>query len=419
MRRFLFFLLLFGFIIPDVFAQKVNADSLYIVARQHAFSGNFEKTRSLCDQIIHDAPAYYNAYVLKGKTFIWTQQFDSARVVLSKVYFKDPNNKNALSVMIDVEISARQYEQALTLCRQALKIYPEERDFQEKKSTVLLALGITEDAVIPESIVEKVATKEKTIKSPSFNVQKLTFSNRLSVEYFNDQETVPASQTWEMERYAYERITKGVRLMGRVTTGLYMSDGISKRSTQYEFEGSPSFPDRSYSVINYSYSSGSIFPRHRIGLEYFHVLNNDWEASAGLRYLSFMDENDKMQPVQAYTMSVSKYFHKWWLSFRPYFTTITQGSANSYSLTTRYYFSRPNNFFTVEVATGLSPDDPKNYAGGYRAYVLKGTRFKVGLQQMIGQHIQGLVDWGIERHEYASTLFRDDNIVHVRLSYLF
>src|ERR1035437_7070793 len=145
MHKFLLFLLLSVLFLPNVIAQRANADSLYIVARQQAFSGNLENARLLCDMITRDFPDYHNAYVLKGKTFTWTQQFDSARVVLSKVYFKDPNNKNALSAMVDVEISARQYEQARTLCNQALKIYPNEKDFLEKKNIALLALGITEE----------------------------------------------------------------------------------------------------------------------------------------------------------------------------------------------------------------------------------------------------------------------------------
>jgi YaiO family outer membrane protein len=419
MHKFLLFLLLSVLFLPNVVAQKANADSLYIVARQQAYSGNLEKARLLCDVITRDFPDYYNAYILKGKTFTWTQQFDSARVVLSKVYFKDPNNKNALSVMVDVEISARQYEQARILCNQALKIYPNEKDFLEKKNIALLALGITEEIKTPDKVEEKVVPKEKLIKLPTVNLQKPAFSNRLSVDYFNDQETVPYSRIWEMERYGYERIFASGRLISSVTTGHYMADGMSQKSNQYTLEGYRIFSDQSYSLISYGYSPDPIFPRHRIGLEYFKTMKNDWEASAGIRYLSFMDENNKAQPVQSFTLSVSKCFKKLWLSFRPYFTTITQGSANSYSLTTRYYLSRPNNYLSVEVATGLSPDDPKNYAGGYRAYVLKGTRFKVGIQQMMGRHIQGMVDWGIERHEYVSTLFRDDNIVHVRLSYLF
>jgi len=134
MHKFVLFFLFFIFISSNLFAQKVNADSLYKVARQQAFSGNYEKARSLCNQITKAYPDYYDAYVLKGRTFAWSHQYDSARVVLSKVYFKKPNYSDALSAMIDVEMYAKQYEQAQILCDQALAIYPYEKDFLENNA---------------------------------------------------------------------------------------------------------------------------------------------------------------------------------------------------------------------------------------------------------------------------------------------
>lgn len=419
MRKYILFFFFALFISHGLFAQKVNADSLYKVARQQAFSGNYVKARYFCNEIIQNYPDYYDAYVLKGRTFAWAQQYDSARIVLSKVYYKKPNYSDALSAMIDVEMYAKQYEQAQTLCDQALKSYPYEKDFLEKKSRILLALGKKEEAVVAYNIVKQFNPKDKTLKPLFSNYHDTVYSHKVSVDYVNDKLTLPISRIWEMKSFSYEKATKAGKMIGRLSTGHYMADGINQNSNQFEFEGYPEFSDRSYSFLNYSYSPGPNFPRHRIGLEYFQGLKKEWEASVGIRYLSFIDDNGRTEPVQVLTLSLSKYYHKWWLSFRPYFTTITQGNASSYVLTTRYYPGGADNYFSVEGATGSSPDDPKNYSGGFNAYQLKSTRLKLGIQHMVGKRFQGMVEWGLENQEYLPGKFRENNVLHVRLSYLF
>jgi hypothetical protein len=71
-----------------------------------------------------------------------------------------------------------------------------------------------------------------------------------------------------------------------------------------------------YLYLNYGYSWGEFFPRHRAGFEPFLTLPKNWEISLGGRYMMYEPEENISTDVFILTGSVSKY-HQIQLVFIP------------------------------------------------------------------------------------------------------
>lgn len=61
-----------------------------------------------------------------------------------------------------------------------------------------------------------------------------------------------------------------------------------------------------------------------------------------------------------YTASVGKYYKNWWFNLRTYLVPDNSKLSNSYTLTSRYYFGGADDYLAMAVGTGISPDDKAN-----------------------------------------------------------
>jgi YaiO family outer membrane protein len=80
-------------------------------------------------------------------------------------------------------------------------------------------------------------------------------------------------------------------------------------------------------------------------------LPKGFEADAGFRYLNF--DND----TWIYTGAIGKYYKSYWFNLRAYVTPDDDRISQSYSLTTRYYTGGSNDYISISIGSGISPDD--------------------------------------------------------------
>src|SRR5262249_37556743 len=71
----------------------------------------------------------------------------------------------------------------------------------------------------------------------------------------------------------------------------------------------------------------------------------------GFRYLNF--ENN----TWIYTGSIGKYYKNFWFNFRTYLTPDNERISQSYIFTTRLYGAVADNYASISLGTGISPDD--------------------------------------------------------------
>ena len=105
--------------------------------------------------------------------------------------------------------------------------------------------------------------------------------------------------------------------------------------------------------MNFGFSNTDLFPSFRLGGELYKSLPNAFEASLGFRSLKYTEI------TTIYTGSVGWYTGNSYWSFRTYITPSDAGSSKSGRLNYRKYRSDAENYYSISVGIGFSPEiDP-------------------------------------------------------------
>ncbi len=123
------------------FSQKIDADSLYLKARDEAFSGNYNNARKMCRELLSIYPSYYDATALIGKTYAWEHKTDSARKMLLPLLDIEPDSYDVLTLLVDNAIWGQQYDEAISYADKALVYYPNDADILYKKANAFYLRG--------------------------------------------------------------------------------------------------------------------------------------------------------------------------------------------------------------------------------------------------------------------------------------
>ena len=117
---------------------------------------------------------------------------------------------------------------------------------------------------------------------------------------------------------------------------------------------------------------------------------------AGFRLLGFNDE------TWIYTASVGKYYKSFWFNLRTFLTPSNNSVSQSYSFMTRYYLGGADDYLSIRVGTGLSPDNQTNnilYNNGNQ-YRLKSNNISLGFRKTLWATNVVFIETGLENQEY-------------------
>lgn len=154
----------------------------------------------------------------------------------------------------------------------------------------------------------------------------------------------------ELDAWHYTSIEAGARRSGltsvaRLNWASRFADGFQLEADLY-----PSWPGVGYAYFSGGWSDGDVFPDIRLAGELFAALPAAFEASAGVVYMDFGDDD-----VAIVVGSLSKYTGNHWLSVRPSFTT----GAGDLALTLigRRYLRTPGEFVTLRLIGGTAAEE--------------------------------------------------------------
>ncbi|MDR2887139.1 MAG: tetratricopeptide repeat protein [Bacteroidales bacterium] len=123
------------------FAQTIDADSMYLKARDLAFSGEYGVAREISRKLLSLYPGYFDAIILIGKTHVWEHSADSARVSLTRALDIAPDSYEVLLLLINNAIEDGKYDEAVHYADRALSYYPGSADVLDRKMYALLLTG--------------------------------------------------------------------------------------------------------------------------------------------------------------------------------------------------------------------------------------------------------------------------------------
>lgn len=173
--------------------------------------------------------------------------------------------------------------------------------------------------------------------------------------------------------------------------------------------------NKTYMYFNYGYAFNSdLFPKHRLGYEYYVPLRNKIETSLGVRYLTYTSSN-----VLILTGHIEKYIGSNWLAFRPFYVIQKQAESFTLLLNYRIYERNPLNYWGIELSYGNSPDD--SYANIQKATYndLKAYKFKLEKNVVLNRTSDLKMGLGYSREEFKAHNFRNRYLIELGYKFRF
>lgn len=81
---------------------NLNADELFFMARDEAFDGNYESARTILSRVLRNSPNYYDAWLLKGRTFAWEGHYNTALNSYLEVMKRNPDLLETYEAIADL-----------------------------------------------------------------------------------------------------------------------------------------------------------------------------------------------------------------------------------------------------------------------------------------------------------------------------
>lgn len=404
------------------YGQTEVSDSLFKVAQKQSSLKQYEEAKTNLRLAISRNTQNSEYPLLMGLIFSWQQQWDSARIWLNKAQIQSPKYKDVRLAQINVEKWSGQKEATLEKTNSSLEILPNDKDLLYEKALALLALDKKEDAII--TLVQLLSLYPEFGKASDllFTIRKSGMLSKISLEYDFSFFEKPYIKRWHYFSLMYERRLKFGSIIAKINTADYLTNNDQLFSTnagiQYEIEAYPRITKKDYLYLDYGFSPSRIFPKNRVGLEWFHAFPFKTEFSAGFRYLNFPNAIGNPD-VWVYTGSISKYYQNFLFSLRGYFSSPGTKNSQSYLLSIRRYFKNPLNYIYGMGLYGISPDNQYFSTNYQSTNMLSSKGIKLGGQKMFNSRWYFSSEIGYQFQEYRASSYRNNYDFQLKVGLFF
>ena len=372
-------------IVPFSTATSIQLDTItskvgnsFSLAREKASEKQYNEAHIILCEILQQSPSNIEARILLGRIFAWEGKYDSARIQLKQALLDNPQYEDAFKALIDVELWNVQFSQALNYSNEALSYFPLDEELLIKKIRSLKGLNRELEALHILNKLQDIHPSASGIELLRQEISAKTMLQSIGFNYAID--AFAEQKPWQYTSFQYSRRTPYGPAFARLNYTYRFEQG----GTQVEFDFYPRISDGKYAYLNYGISNNALFPKHRIGGEFFSGLPVGFEGSLGFRYLSFSSGSS----IVIYTGTLGYYWGNYWFSFRPYITPGDNGTSKSASLTIRYFLSDAEDYFSLRFGAGFTPDErliqsSSDPSSSSRLYYLDSQTAGIGFQKAI------------------------------------
>lgn len=395
-------------------AQQVYPEHSLEGIKKEAFEGDKQKAIQLCYPVLKHDPEYHDVRLLLANLYAWTKQYDSARYHLNFILSKKPEYIDANISASNVELWSGNYITTIEKVNKGLEQNPDNSDLLLIKAKALeQQLNYNAAIGIVENLYEK-NQNDISLKQYLIYLQGKQNSKYVGLQHSYEYFEKPYSRSAHITSLELNLSTKIGKVIPRINTGFISEfyNSFEDVDWQLECDFYPIITAKDYLYINYGYAFKTFFPEHRAGLEWFHTLPKQFEASVGGRMLYFEET------VLIYTGSLSKYWKSYWFSIRPYFIPNSEGIAQVYSATARWYYSGVDDYLSCMFISGYSPDEYTDISGIAQKSLLSKYKFELMYQNRINKLLlKGGISYELE--EYQDNITRNVLGVKAGIHYYF
>ena len=388
--------------------DSFDPDELLAEARTLIFDKKYQEGRQIAFRALEKYPNYADILILVGRSYAWEGKNDSASIYLERAILASPAYADGYVAYIDNLFWDDDLSKAEGILQRAQANLgsPTPKEIVYRQSRLLYYREQYQDAFdLVDSLFQK-GFKTEGLLGYMKNLDRYRRVNAVGTTY--DYDTffgdIQPWHTWSV--YGRTRTQLTGALIARVTQSARFDDF----GTLVELDAYPSIGKNGYAYLNIGGSGASFFPKLRFGASYYHNLEKAWEVEAGYRYLGFTEV------THIITGSVGKYIGNWWLNARLNVIPDSDlGTSTSIQLTGRYYFKTAEDFFSIQLGSGVSPDEETRD----QTQLLNSYRARIGYQQLISPKFMIYGYTGYSRDELSPENIRNNFNLSLGFEYRF
>lgn len=374
--------------------DTINVDIAFDTARKMAFNGRRPEAISLAKRILKKSPGYIDVRTFLGRIYTWNHQYDSARMEFNQVLAAKPTDEDTRCALVDLDYWSGDSKAAIKEADTGLLYHHNSRDLLFKKAKAVADTGNYKTAYVLIDTLLAHNSNDAQALDYQLSLKRKMAVNDIGLVYYLDVYNVQYANPWSLASLSYSDHTK----MGTVVARLNYTNRFSNTNgIQYEVDAYPNISKRFYAFVDAGYSSfTSLFPKYMTGASLYASLPKSFEADIGFRYLYFSAPGTLI-----YTGAIGKYYKNLWFSLRTY---IVPGNFHTYSesylLTTRYYMGSADNYFSLILGTGISPDD-RSMEDLVNNPTLKSDEAKLSFQKLFDSQWLFSIGAGLVRSDFS------------------
>ncbi|WP_111307756.1 YaiO family outer membrane beta-barrel protein [Confluentibacter sediminis] len=370
MKKNIYMLLLF--LSCFAYAQQTtyngNPDTSFERARKMAFNDRRKQAQDTLILILTKYPDYHDIRSFLGNTYSWDGDYKKAKKEFNYILEKSPDRLNTWEAAIKNELWSSSPFSALEMANKALEHFPENPEILYLKASAEDATNNPEEALLTiNTILNNNPDHEKSI------AYKTSLKNKLSLNTIGLKASVDLySETFDPMQYylvKYARATK----YGSIHAKINANRRFQENGIQFEIDMYPRITKGLYAYTNFGISNSFLFPDTRYGAELYKSLPKGLEASLGFRALKFSST------TTIYTGSIGWYQKNNYWAFRAYVTPGDPKASKSGTISFRKYRNDANNYFSIEVGAGFSPEENRFNFGGNEKTIINLQSQKLNL----------------------------------------
>jgi YaiO family outer membrane protein len=308
-----------------------QVDDILTQARALSASDHPLEAIALLNEYLKASPDS-DASVLLGLICSWNKRYDEGRRAFATVLKADPDYKDAVLGLINLELWSGNPARAVEVAQKALDLRPKDADYKAALSKAQADLAESR-VVLPSSKGDATPKSDEPNWEAGVAESTIFYSDKRSTWH---ETAVDLSHNFTT---------------GWVTATFSHANWFGEGSNLIDLQSYPRIRPGTYGFVDVAFSpDATLYAHHRFGGEIFQSLPKGFEASAGVRYMRF-DSN-----VWLYTASVGKWFGNYWILGRTFIDPDpVYGTSKSGQLQMRKYYDDADRFIGLRFGVGASP----------------------------------------------------------------
>ncbi len=397
------------FLITFRLTAQVNIDSIFNIAIEYAKSEDYVRSLLESKKAIELDSTRYDIVTYMANTLAWQGKYEESIDYIKRAYQMNPFSEELYDTWLNILLWSGKYESLLQTAELA-----ETNGYKNKINIAIKTLtaykNLQQYAKGISYVQKDISLLEnEQIKSIYEELRILNRQKILSAFYSIDLFDNISPQHLAYIDYSF-KINQHT-----LTTRINYANRFNAQDLQLEVDYYHTLNNNGeYMYFNYGAGiNRTLFPAHRIGLEYYFPASKSVEVSVGGRYL-YAQRN-----VVIATGHISKYFPRSWFAFRPFYVIHNNGNSFTGVGNMRFYGNNPINYWGIELAYGNSPDDRNNLSQNMDVLRLITHRIKIERNISLTTQNELKLAAGYAYEEFIPSQFRNRYLLELTLKHKF